>query len=135
MTEASLGHLLRQLTEAMTSRSRMPIHLQADEEVSLLPDVQVTLYRLAQEALNNVAKHADASTASVSLRAIAGEVKLVIDDDGRGFDSGQVQPQSLGLDIMGERANRAGVNLDIDSAPNSGTRVTAAWQVNGKGGP
>ena len=89
-------------------------------------DVRVALYRIAQEALNNVAKHSGARHASVGLTCEDGAVRLTIADDGSGFDT--VAPSGqLGLGIMRERADAVGAALDLRSAPGQGTTVTVTW--------
>ena len=98
----------------------------------------MALYRIAQEALNNVVKHARASQATVALRASPapatpsewgprGMVELIIRDDGRGFDPDHTSPERLGLGIMRERAQTIGAELTIDSQPGQGTEVRAVW--------
>lgn len=127
LTEAALPDLLRHLTEATTGRSRVPVSLIV-EGASLLPsEVQVSVYRIAQEALNNVAKHASATRASVALRCQTGCLELRVSDDGRGFDAGAITAEHLGLGIMRERAEAIGAQLTIDSKPGQGTRVQVAW--------
>jgi two-component system CheB/CheR fusion protein len=97
--------------------------------------VSVCLYRIAQEALCNVAKHANATEVVVGLSLDDGELKLSVADDGRGFDS--VQPKynsGLGLISMQERARVAGGHLSINSRLGTGTRIQItvpaqeAWQ-------
>jgi len=90
--------------------------------------VKVALYRIAQEALNNVAKHSGASQATVRLHCQAERVGLCISDDGRGFDPGETSPDSLGLGIMRERVGAIGATLRIESQIGGGTRVTVGWQ-------
>jgi two-component system nitrate/nitrite sensor histidine kinase NarX len=68
LTETALGDLLGQLAEAFTSRTRVPLTLSVEGHAPLPPEVQVALYRIAQEALNNVSKHAEASQVTLSLR-------------------------------------------------------------------
>jgi signal transduction histidine kinase len=102
---------------------------------SLPPDVKIALYRVAQEALNNVVKHARANHVVVSVRDILdkGEagtvqgVELRITDDGCGFDATSTSAEHLGLDIMRERADGIGAKLSVDSKPNQGTQVTIVW--------
>jgi nitrate/nitrite-specific signal transduction histidine kinase len=138
LAEADLGELLRQLAEATIGRARVPVTVQVTGECPVPPDVKVALYRIAQEALNNVAKHAGASQATVSLRCTppsspsseggqTGRVELRISDDGRGFDAGAVSPRSLGLGIMRERVEAIGAGLTVESAIGHGTEVTVVW--------
>ncbi len=127
LTEASLGDLLRQLAEAVTGRARVPITLTVEGKCPLPPDVQVAFYRIAQEALNNIAKHAEASQAAVSLSCQPEKVELRISDDGRGFVVTGISPDHLGLGIMRERANAIGATLDIKSEPGHGTQIVVTW--------
>ncbi len=95
---------------------------------SLDPNLQVALYRIAQEALNNIAKHARASQASVNLHCQPGRVALRISDDGCGFDPDDVLPDRLGMGTMRERAEQVGAALDIRSQLGHGTQVIVNWQ-------
>jgi signal transduction histidine kinase len=128
LVEVPLATLLRQLTEAMVSRARIDIQLSAEGERKLPPDVQVGLYRIAQEALNNVVKHAKASHAVVTLR-LGDTVRLTVSDDGAGFDPGAVTADHLGLHIMRERAEAIGAQLSVYSEPGEGTQVLVLWDV------
>jgi signal transduction histidine kinase len=95
----------------------------------------VALYRIAQEALNNVAKHSGAGQATVRLCCGPERVALHIADDGRGFDVDGVPPTHLGVGIMRERAQAIGAELVIDSEPGRGTEVSALWaSATGQGG-
>jgi two-component system sensor histidine kinase UhpB len=94
-------------------------------------DVQTALYRITQEALTNVARHAGATVVEVDLEGDDGRAELRIRDDGAGFDPGQVARNGtpdpgvgLGLSGMAERARLVGGELDLRSAPGSGTTVT-----------
>ncbi len=133
LAETKLGDLLCQLAEAATSRARLPVTLDIEWQELLPPEVQVALYRIAQEALNNAVKHSRASQAQVSLRPgpnssrLDGGVELGISDNGRGFNPADVTPQRLGLGIMRERAESIGATLRIDSQVGQGTRVVAVW--------
>ncbi|HEY9076146.1 MAG TPA: PAS domain S-box protein [Anaerolineaceae bacterium] len=128
LVEVPLPTLLRQLTEALIGRSRMNIQLSAEGERKLPADVQVGLYRLAQEALNNVVKHAKASQAVVTLRCSDDSVRLTIADNGVGFDPSTVTADHLGLKIMRERAEAIGAKLSIYSEPGEGTQVSITWR-------
>ena len=82
-----------------------------------------TLFRIVQESLLNVRKHAAAKRATVSLSRQAGEIRLVVSDDGDGFDPDAVAPGHFGLLTMRERAEAAGGRLEVESAWGAGTRV------------
>jgi two-component system CheB/CheR fusion protein len=88
-------------------------------------DAEVAFYRVAQEALNNVLKHAHASRADVVLSASNGQVVLVVEDDGVGFDAAGDGFRSSGLGLAGmrERAALVGATLQVESAPGRGTSV------------
>jgi signal transduction histidine kinase len=127
LTEAKLNELLRHLTQAISSRTRTPVALEIEGECTLPPEVQVSLYRITQEALNNIGKHARASEALVRVHCQPGAVELLIRDNGRGFDLAQVLPQNLGLGIMRERAEAIGACLKLQSAPDQGTQIEVSW--------
>ncbi|MBN1401948.1 MAG: GAF domain-containing sensor histidine kinase, partial [Anaerolineae bacterium] len=133
LLEARLGDLLEQLGEAITGRARVPISvtIEGEDECVLSPDIKVAIYRVAQESLNNIAKHAGATQASISLRCGPDHVHLIISDDGRGFDLGAIPPNHLGLTIMRERAQAIGALLQIDTAIGRGTRVELIWEAAG----
>jgi signal transduction histidine kinase len=131
LAETSLTDLLKQLSEAVIGRARIPTEVDLDQAAQPSPEVTIALYRIAQEALNNVVKHAGASRARVILRASppeAGEgLTLVVEDDGCGFDPDDVRSGRLGLGIMAERAESIGADLTIESPLGGGTRVTVVW--------
>ena len=128
LLEANLGDLLRQLGEAITGRARVPVDVQIEEEYAQMPpDVKVALYRIAQESLNNVAKHSGAGQATVRLRCGPEQVTLHIADDGCGFDVKDIPPDHLGVGIMHERAEAIGATLTIESEIGRGTVVTVLW--------
>jgi signal transduction histidine kinase len=123
LTEVGLDELLRQLADAFTGRARVPIEVRIDGDVSFAPEVQIGLYRIAQEALNNVAKHAGASQVMVNLQNVAGEALLSICDNGRGFDPTQLRPGRIGMSSMRERAGAIGAVLTVRSAVDEGTEL------------
>jgi signal transduction histidine kinase len=129
LTETSLAELLRQLAQAFGGRSRLPIELIIEGERPLPPEIQVTLYRIAQEALNNITKHAGASQATLKLLFSPQAVSLSIEDNGRGFDLSDVPPNSLGLGIMRERVEKIGAQLTINSQIGEGTAVIVQTTV------
>jgi len=148
LTDSSLGDLLRQLADALTGRTNIPASVTIAGEQTLPAETQVAFYRICQEALNNVAKHAGASRVWIDLRhtsraaqvsaslARAGEdggivdtpVEMRIRDDGHGFDPGRHAASGhYGLDMMHERAEAAGARLTVTSSPGDGTEITLRW--------
>ena len=135
LAETELSDLLRQLAEATTGRTRVTVTAAVEGQCSPPPDVKVALYRIAQEALNNMAKHAGAGRATIGLRCVESaeqkSVELRVSDDGRGFDPAGVTSDHLGLGIMRERAEAVGAALTVDSAIGRGTQVTVVWTGEG----
>jgi two-component system nitrate/nitrite sensor histidine kinase NarX len=147
LAETRLEDLLRQLGEAASGREGIPVIVQVEGQAELPPDVQIAFYRITQEALNNVVKHARAHQVTVrlcyscqDLAATPAEglpvesrlsVLLSIRDDGRGFDPTQVPHNRLGLGIMQERAQAIGATITLESQPGYGTQVTVLWEQEG----
>ena len=136
LVETGLEELLHQLGEAVTGRSGLQIAVTVHGRCDVPDDVHITLYRIAQEALNNAVKHARATEVAVTLDCIAGDacetssgVELRVSDNGRGFDPHQRSPQGLGLGIMQERVQAIGASLRILSVPEQGTQVIACWET------
>lgn len=155
LVDADLRELLGQLTQAMAGRGRMSISLHVEElaaavrGAALPDDVQITYYRVAQEALNNIVKHARATHTDVWLRYLKDGLELIVQDNGRGFipvldgEQGLSSDQAfegaftgarvgrgmggLGLKILRERAVQIGAKLEILSRPGGGTRVALLW--------
>ena len=82
--------------------------------------MKLVFYRVAQEALNNIAKHSGARQVDLHLECQPGQLSLLIKDDGLGFDPDSITPDHLGIAIMRERANSIGANLKIESQVRSG---------------
>ena len=114
---------LGKLVNALGARFQHEVALEAGEEPDVSIDVKECLYRIAQEAMNNIAKHAHATHVEVNLSNAGGELLLSISDDGAGFDRRAEFPGHLGMHTMRERAEKAGGMFTIESAPNSGTRI------------
>jgi signal transduction histidine kinase len=93
--------------------------------------VEQALFRIAQEALTNVVKHAAATSVTVHLDRADGSVSLLVEDDGRGFDPGDrsISARRLGLVSMHERAVDLGGSLVVESEPDVGTTVRAKVPV------
>jgi signal transduction histidine kinase len=129
---ATLDHLglavsLKDLVDGWSKRFGVAAEFEASApDMRLADDVETNLYRIAQEALHNVVKHAQARTVSVVLSRRDRHAILVIEDDGRGFETDGPAPQSatgFGLVSMRERATLVGGELEIDSTPGSGTSI------------
>jgi signal transduction histidine kinase len=104
-----------------------------DAEFRHAPEIESTVYRIVQEALSNVAKHAAATRADVSVSDRAGDIALVVRDDGRGFDP---QQRSSGYGLLGMRERVALVNgsVELESAPGAGTTLRAWIPTRRRGG-
>jgi signal transduction histidine kinase len=104
------------------------------EDAPMAPPVQLLCYHVAREAVMNAIKHAEASTITIGLKPTADGARLVVSDDGAGFDVEQGEPEGhYGLTMMKERAQVSGGTFRIDSAPGQGTTVTAefptSWMI------
>ena len=104
-------------------------------------DAQIIIYRIFQECLTNISKHAGATEVSIAVREHDGLISLVLEDNGAGFDPAQVlarrtSGRGLGLAALDERARMLGGTLEIRSQPGVGTRVTCVIPVDqGKSAP
>jgi PAS domain S-box-containing protein len=136
LVEAELEYLLKQLGESITGRSRVPVTVNLAGRCDVPVEVKVSLYRIAQEALNNVAKHANAGEAVIDLKCKPDKVVLQVTDNGKGFNVRGVPPNSLGLGIMRERAREINAVLSIKSQPEKGTNIKIVWnKTNGEAKP
>jgi signal transduction histidine kinase len=90
-------------------------------------DVQVATYRICQEALNNILKHAGASKVEIFLHQEENAIEVRIRDDGQGFDPEQIPSGHYGLSMMRERAEGVGAQLSITSQPSQGTELVIHW--------
>lgn len=101
----------------------------SDQLPPLSTELELVIYRVAQEALTNVLRHAEASHCRVELERNAEEVELRVIDDGVGMPSPTVNTETIGIEGMRERALLANGTLDIESRPGQGTRVTLQLPV------
>ena len=131
LTEVELHVLLEHLTAAMQNRAQIPITLNVINPRPLPPDVQISFYRIAQEALNNVVQHAGATKVEVNLHfqkmGKTHRVEMTIHDDGRGFDPDSIPMGHLGVEIMRERAESIDADLQIISERGKGATIRATW--------
>ena len=113
-----------------TRRTHLPITFEVDESLPLLPDVyNITLYRVLQEALSNIIKHAQASLAWVDLSMDDNNITLTVQDNGHGFPPGDRRSNGMGLSNMRERVTIAGGNFTISSMQWGGTILTAQFPL------
>ena len=125
LQEEGLARALAKLTESFEAREQVSVQLRVDGDQRLPLSIEEALLRIAQEALNNVAKHARASQTWVHLRLDAKVAGLTVADDGRGFDVEQRQTDqgTLGMTSMRERAALLGGSIAFTSSPGNGTTV------------
>lgn len=124
LTKTDLGVLLNQLSQAHTGNTGLPVTCTVDGTFVLPEAQQIAYYRIAQEALNNITRHADAQQVTLGLSRSGGLVCLTISDDGRGFNPDDIPADHFGLRIMQERALAIGALLDVQSQPGRGTTIT-----------
>ena len=125
--DLGLPSALEALADATSQRSLIDVKTSVDVSGVLIPPaVSSTMYRIAQEALHNIERHADAGQATLTLLALPGYVELEITDDGRGLE-GPLEKKRADARFakMRERLSLAGGDLRIDSSKDHGTRVRA----------
>lgn len=127
LTQMSLRQLFEQYLQPIRDRRQFELMLDIPEMPALPPQVQLSLYRIVQEALNNIDKHAHAAQIIVRASVQSDHIQVEIIDDGVGFDAGAASPSSMGLHIMRERAESIGAALDIASERGRGTKITITW--------
>jgi PAS domain S-box-containing protein len=115
---------LHERLAAVEGRADVKARLLADDDIDLSLDKETMLYYIAQEALNNIMKHADARSVTILLKKRKTSVTLEVVDDGRGFDPTTLEKGGMGLRIMQERVVKLNGKLKITSHPGKGTKVT-----------
>jgi len=129
LIETEWGELFKHLVNAFTGRTRIPVLICIDGTFPMPGDVKVSLYRIAQEALNNIAHHSNANQVMLNLNCLPEQVTLEITDDGVGFDPSEGSAEHLGLQIMKERAAAIGADFTIQSSLGVGTTVCVQWKT------
>lgn len=127
LVEVKLDVLLQQLANAVEGRANVEVELSLQGQCQMPPDVQIAFYRIAQEALNNIVKHAGAQHVFLSLRCLDDKISMQILDDGCGFELDEIESGHLGVHIMEERAASINATCVISSQPNEGTEITVFW--------
>ena len=126
LDDFGLAPALERLGEAFAEGSGITVDVQANLDSTRLPaEIETALYRIVQEALTNVAKHAGASRVSVVVTRREGVVMAVVEDDGQGFGAGGGEGGGLGLVGMKERVGLLGGRLAIESTEGAGTTIVA----------
>jgi signal transduction histidine kinase len=123
LDDFGLQAALERLTSLVGARSGVEIQLSVRSAVALPPDQETAIYRIVQEALTNIVKHAKAGSVSIIVMASGESVRLVIEDDGDGFDPSTVREGALGLVGIRERVAILGGRFELESAPGDGTTI------------
>jgi signal transduction histidine kinase len=137
-----LPEAIAQLAKDWSHTSGVPVRIETTGEAApLSPELEVTLFRVAQEALANVAKHANAIRVGLTVSYLGDMVLLDVRDDGVGFNVSSESPpdagangQGYGLSAMRQRLRRVGGSLEVESAPGGGTAVSASVPMSGGSG-
>jgi len=133
LSDAQINDLICLLADAFTGRTNIPVDIHISGRFFFPPEVQLVFYRLCQEALNNIGRHAQAAQVKISMHYEGDWVDLVIWDDGIGFDPAHTPPGHYGLSIMKERAQSIGAILTVESHLSGGTTIDLRWFENRNG--
>ncbi len=129
-TALPLAKVLEALCASLALSTGLRVNFSSQEQLPPIPDVQATaLYRLVQEGVNNVVKHAKAASVWINLEYLDGEVIISLEDDGQGFDPSRRTRFGMGLQGLRERFFMLSGNLDIESAPGKGTRLYGSLPI------
>ena len=126
--DVPIDQLLRNAVEAAEGRTSITIGLTLSGEGQPPRELHTAIYRVTQEALNNVVRHSGAKHVAVQLVTEPTRVRLMVQDDGCGFEPGPLPASHVGLRSMRERAAEVGAKLRLVTAPNEGTLVMLDWR-------
>ena len=138
LDEMGLVSALKGYLETQAERTGLEIEVRGDASCpGLAPEMEITAFRVAQEAVTNAIRHAAARKVTVSIRSLDGVLSILVEDDGKGFDvrgtlQGPATGKYLGLLGMQERARMLGGELVIESSPGRGTRVRLQLPLDAK---
>jgi len=135
LTDTDLGDLLRQLGNALSGRANIPVAVTITGMFILPPEVQMAFYRVCQEALLNIARHAKASQVEINLQQTGDAIELRILDNGQGFDPEKSFSEHYGLNMMKGRAKTVGARLSIMRRSLQGMELTLRWKKVGEKKP
>jgi signal transduction histidine kinase len=133
LTRDGLAVALRTHVAAVEARTGVTVVVDAGDLERMPAPIEEALFRIAQESLHNIVKHAAAEHARITIAASEGRCFMVTSDDGRGFDPAAVPPGHLGLLGMATRAERLGGSLSVDSRPGAGTRISVELPLRAEG--
>jgi PAS domain S-box-containing protein len=133
LLDRDLEELMRQLAHATMGRTQIAVETRVHVGHPVPDEVRIAFYRIAQEALNNIEKHAAASQAIVELYSQPEQVMLHIEDDGNGFDPVTVPQLGFGVRNMADRAKDIGAEFHLESRPEQGTQINVVWQPENAG--
>jgi signal transduction histidine kinase len=126
LDDFGLAAAMERLAETFAERTGIRVDVDLGPEGERLPpEVELALYRFAQEALGNVARHAEARRVRLALERTPSAVTLVVEDDGRGFDAASANGRGLGLVALRQRMELLGGRLAVSSQPGAGTQLRA----------
>ncbi|MFN8510160.1 MAG: sensor histidine kinase [Deinococcaceae bacterium] len=125
--DLSLSEALSQQVHTLRIRHGLRASLEIAEEPELASDMRYSLYKIAQEAIHNIVKHAAATEVHIQLTRDASVWTLLIEDNGKGFDLDQIAPGTLGLQSMSQRVQHMGTQFHVRSTPNAGTQIEVTW--------
>lgn len=130
---------LRLALEQLAEDARRAYGIQVQFEIGTVPDLRssglaLVVYRIGQESIRNIARHAGTQTAFVAIRIENGQLGMTIRDEGKGFDPGRNGHSGLGLLSMQERAGQVGGRASVTSAPGKGTTVHVTLPLRGRDG-
>jgi two-component system, NarL family, sensor histidine kinase DevS len=130
LVELGLAPALTSLAQRTSTTTGLEVHTDVDIPAQrLTPELETTVYRIVQEALSNVAKHARAATVELSVRHVDHELQITVSDDGVGFDPGAAGDGGFGLTGMRERVELVGGELSVVRGAGAGTVVRARLPV------
>ncbi|MFN8381717.1 MAG: PAS domain S-box protein [Anaerolineales bacterium] len=128
LTDSNLGELLTLLGNAHSGRTNTPVEVNITGDFTPPADVQIAFYRVCQEALYNIAKHAKAGIVKITLHQSEDMLDLCIQDDGQGFEPMHQFSGHYGMSIMRERAESVKAELSVISQVGQGTEISIRWK-------
>jgi len=129
LVTVSLDQLLQPYVLSLQGRGQIKVDLMMDPVPMLPPDVKIAFYRIVQEALNNITKHAGASQVDITIENLQERLILTVEDNGCGFNQAQIAPTSLGLRGMRERTEEIGAVFNVESKIGTGTTIQVTWPI------